>query len=62
MPMVFVSMAYGVTIALLKVLSHLFLKVIREYPDMSLEQGIGLNMPMTHALENVTSLKGLADG
>ncbi len=30
--------------------------------DMSLEQGIGLNTPMTHALENVTSLKSLADG
>lgn len=29
--------------------------------DMSLEQGIGLNTPMTHALENVTSLRSLAD-
>ncbi len=28
--------------------------------DMSLEEGIGLNTPMTHALENVTTLKSLA--
>ncbi len=29
--------------------------------DLSLEKGIGLNTPMTHALENVTSLKALAE-